>query len=317
MSSAEAGAAAALAAVPLALQWRPFQLALPAPLDGALAPIAAAIEQLGSHRPAPALERALPGLPPPLAFALGAALAELEGLPRRRWLPAPPSARLLPAGEAMLPALAAILPAPPAGAPSASPSSDGSSRDAAITVKWKVAAAPDALERQLLEQLLQCLPPQGRLRLDANGGWDLATAAAWAERLQAEPRLQWLEQPLDPADAAGLLQLQARFPQLPLALDEALQQQPDLRRRWRGWQVRRPAQEGDPRPLLQALERGTPQLMLSTGFETGIGRRWLEHLAALQALGPTPVAPGLAPGWQPAGGLAGLDPERVWQAAAA
>jgi O-succinylbenzoate synthase len=56
--------------------------------------------------------------------------------------------------------------------------------------------------------------------------------------------------------------------------------------------------------------------MLSTGFETGIGRRWLEHLAALQALGPTPVAPGLAAGWQPAGGLASLDPERVWQAAA-
>ena len=55
--------------------------------------------------------------------------------------------------------------------------------------------------------------------------------------------------------------------------------------------------------------------MLSTGFETGIGRRWLHHLAALQAEGPTPAAPGLAPGWQAVGELASADPERVWQAA--
>lgn len=329
-------------AEPLQLQWRPFRLELPeplrnarglirakagwllrlqaadgccgwgeaAPLDGELEPLAAAIERLGPRCPLPALEAALPALPPALAFALGAALAELQGLPQRRWLAPPPSAWLLPAGEALLPALAALQqrlagladPSLPAGLP--------------VTVKWKVAAAPDALERPLLEQLLQRLPAAWRLRLDANGGWTLATAAAWAQRLQGEPRLQWLEQPLDPHDAAGLAQLQERFPQVPLALDEALQHQPALRQRWRGWQVRRPAQEGDPRPLLRALEQGTPQLMLSTGFETGIGRRWLEHLAALQALGPTPVAPGLAPGWQPAGDLASLDPERVWQAAA-
>lgn len=329
-------------AEPLQLQWRPFRLELSAPLrnarglirvkagwllrlqaadgrcgwgeaaplDGELGPLAAAIERLGPSCPAPPLEAALPALPPALAFALGAALAELQGLPQRRWLAPPPSAWLLPAGEAMLPALAALQqrlagladPSLPAALP--------------VTVKWKVAAAPDALERPLLEQLLQRLPEAWRLRLDANGGWTLATAAAWAERLQGEPRLQWLEQPLDPHDAAGLAQLQERFPQLPLALDEALQRQPALRQRWSGWQVRRPAQEGDPRPLLRALEQGTPHLMLSTGFETGIGRRWLEHLAALQALGPTPVAPGLAPGWQPAGDLSSLDPERVWQAAA-
>ena len=40
------------------------------------------------------------------------------------------------------------------------------------------------------------------------------------------------------------------------------------------------------------------------------------HLAALQARGPTPVAPGLAPGWLPDGDLSGSDPQRAWQAAA-
>jgi O-succinylbenzoate synthase len=55
--------------------------------------------------------------------------------------------------------------------------------------------------------------------------------------------------------------------------------------------------------------------MLSTAFETGIGRRWLDHLAALQQLGPTPAAPGLAPGWGGRGALHCRDPQRVWEAA--
>lgn len=308
------------------LQWRPFGFALPqplataagtvhqrrgwllrlqgeqggmgwgeaAPLDGRLEPVAAAIEALGSANPRDGLEAALAAgdLPVALAFALGAALAELDGSPRRRWLAAPASARLLPAGPAALEAL-------DRGAP-------------ATVFKWKVAVFPYPLERELLEQLLQRLPAAARLRLDANGGWDRSTADAWAERLAHEPRLQWLEQPLDPADVAGLAALADR---LPVALDESLQRQPTLRQSWPGWQVRRPSQEGDPRPLLAALEQGTPRLMLSTAFETGIARRWLDHLAALQAEGPTPVAPGLAPGWQAPGGLASADPETVWAAA--
>jgi O-succinylbenzoate synthase len=180
-----------------------------------------------------------------------------------------------------------------------------------------VAVHPDGEERQLLEQLLERLPAAARLRLDANGGWDRSTAAAWALRLAAEPRLEWLEQPLDPADIQGLDDLAARFPTVPIAVDESLQARPQLRQRWSGWQVRRPSEEGDPRPLLAELERGRPRLMLSTGFETGIGARWLHHLAALQAEGPTPAAPGLAPGWSPSGGLAHPDPERVWRAAGA
>lgn len=319
----------------LQLRWRPFRLALPrplrtaralitekrgwllrleapggalgwgeaAPLDGAFDALAVAIAGLGAAAERAALERELPALPPALGFALGAALAELDGRPRRRWLPAPPPALLLPAGTAAPAALEAAL-----------ETALAAGRDP-FTCKWKVASAGDALERQLLERLLERLPPWGRLRLDANGGWDRPTAAAWAERLSGEPRLEWIEQPLPPHDQQGLAQLLERWPGLPVALDETLQGHPQQRERWGGWQVRRPCQEGDPRPLLAALERGRPRLMLSTGFETGIGRRWLHHLAALQAEGPTPVAPGLAPGWQAAGGLASADPLLVWQAA--
>jgi O-succinylbenzoate synthase len=272
-----------------------------APLEPSERPaVAAALAALGPAVERSDLERRLPALPPSLAFALGAALAESDGVvgtaAKGGWLAAPPSAWLLPAGEAMLAAL-------DRGLTAAGP----------LTFKWKVAAAPDGLERRWLERLLERLPADGRLRLDANGGWDRPTAAAWAGRLEREPRLEWLEQPLAAPDQEGLDQLAQR---IPVALDESLRQWPELRQRWAGWQVRRPSQDGDPRPLLDQLRLGVPRLMLSTGFETGLGSRWTAHLAALQWRGPTPVAPGLAPDWSPSGPLFDRDPQRVWAAAA-
>lgn len=248
------------------------------------------------------VELLLVSCPAEVAFALGAALAELQGVVGAHsslgWLPAPASARLLPAGLAMPAALSEVLALLPA--------------DGALTFKWKVAAGADPEERRLLAWLLEALPSQARLRLDANGGWGLATAEQWAEVLQSEPRLEWMEQPLAPEDLAGHQRLMAR---VPVALDESLRDHPQWRVRWSGWQVRRPALEGDPRPLLRQLQQGRSHLMLSTAFETGIGARWLAHLAALQQQGPTPAAPGLAPGWCPEGALFSPDPQQVWTAA--
>ena len=261
----------------------------------------AALEVEG-HTNRERLEALLPALPPPLAFAVGAALAEVEGRVGAAgggWRSAPESAWLLPAGDPV-PALLA-LPPRPAGA-AAGP----------FTVKWKVAVQPSDQELVWLEHLLALLPPQARLRLDANGGWSRRVAFAWAERLAAEERLEWLEQPLPPEDLPGLEQL-ARG--VPVALDESLRADPSLAQRWPGWQVRRPAVEGDPRPLLAELEAGRPWRMVSTALETGIGRRWVHHLAALQACGPTPAAPGLAPLWSPSGPLFAEDPAQVWAAA--
>jgi O-succinylbenzoate synthase len=250
----------------------------------------------------------LPGLPRPLAFAIGLALAELNGLGAPSgagWLPPPPSALLLPAGEAALPALKQAL-KNPAAASSPAPGPP-------FTVKWKVAVHPDPVERRVLERILQQLPARSRVRIDANGGWDRDTAWAWAHHLNGDPRLEWLEQPLDPADRSGL---EALADLVPVALDESLRLDPGLCAAWGGWQVRRPALEGDPRPLLGALSRGSPRLMLSTALETGIGARMVSHMAALQQKGPTPAAPGLAPGWRPQGPLFASNPLLVWEAAA-
>jgi len=151
------------------LQWRPFGFALPqplvtaagsvqqrcgwllrlqspqgdlgwgeaAPLDGQLEPLAAAFAALDASYGTAELERLLQAgqLPPTLAFALGAALAELAGLPQRRWLPPPPAARLLPAGPAAIEVLEQLEP----------------ELGPAPVFKWKLAVCADGLERELLE----------------------------------------------------------------------------------------------------------------------------------------------------------------------
>ena len=256
-------------------------------------------EQAIRALPTKLTQRQLEGLlteqPMPVAFALGAALAELDGI---EWLPAPEPAQLLPAGEAMLEQLELLV--------------NQACLDRSLTVKWKVAVEADALERRWLDQLLDQLPSTAQLRLDANGGWNRHTAQAWMEALVGDRRFAWLEQPLPPDDRQGLESLSELGP---VALDESLELDPRLRDSWSGWQVRRPSQEGDPRPLLNQFHKGVPRRMVSTAFETGIGRRWLDHLAALQMSGPTPAAPGLAPGWRPEGALFSADPQQVWKAA--
>ena len=248
------------------------------------------------------LEHLLASVPAALAFGLGAALAELDGelgsASSAGWLQAPTSAFLLPAGVAMRDALDCLLTSVDPNLP--------------FTLKWKVAVCDHEEELGLLQVLLDKLPVSARLRIDANGGWDRLQAWRWVEQLRGDSRLEWFEQPLAADDWEGLEAIAAV---VPVALDESLQAHPTWRDQWESWQVRRPLLEGDPRPLLRDLLRGKPRLMLSTTFETGIGGRWLAHLAALQAQGETPAAPGLAPGWCPAGPLFSSDPAEVWAAA--
>ena len=245
------------------------------------------------------LEQTIRTLPGPVAFAIGLALAELAGLPGGPWLPAPASAVLLPAGADAITALQQTL-------------RQQETNASALVAKWKVGVLDPDSELQLLEQLLEHLPNGALLRLDANGGWDRATAGRWAMRLQNESKLQWLEQPLPPSDHAGLLALGRR---LPVALDESLRHSSGIPSGWSGWLVHKPALEGDPRPLLQRLKQGAPKQMVSSALESGIGARAVAHMAALASRGPTPCPAGLAPGWGASGNLASAIPQQVWEAA--
>ena len=166
---------------------------------------------------------------------------------------------------------------------------------AELTFKWKVAAAEDAHERRLLTAAR------------AIAG-DRPAAAGCQRGLGSRhgPPLDGLWRGIHLCLAgAAVAGGGSRGPHRsgtagPVALDESLDHDPTLRQSGRGGRCGVPPRRG-PRPLLQQLQAGCPQRMLSTAFETGIGRRWLDHLAALQWLGPTPAAPAWHRGGAPMG----------------
>ena len=107
---------------------------------GAADGIAAALVTLGPQPRRHDLEAQLPQLPRPLAFGLGLALAELDGLGRDGWRGAPRQAQLLPAGAGAPLALERLLAHGSRAGTTAPP--------LPLTVKWKVAVAdPDQIGR--------------------------------------------------------------------------------------------------------------------------------------------------------------------------
>ena len=250
------------------------------------------------------IENYLYELPGALAFGLGASLADLENLSIRELdfegFDITESSYLLPTDIDPLESIVKYL--------------DRSNKEkSSRTIKWKVSNQENNFnEEKTLQKILNILPKNFKLRIDPNGGWSRQKAQEWSSELKNETRLQWIEQPLPSKDIEGLFSLAN---QIPIALDESLIEFPYLRKTWKSWQIRRPALDGDPRLLLKELEKENSRTVISTAFETGIGRRWINHLAARQVKGKNPCAPGLAPGWCPKGPLFNNNPKLVWEAA--
>jgi len=239
-----------------------------------------------------------------LTFGLGASLADLENLTMRKLdferFDIVNSAYLLPTDIDPIESILNFL-------------DRSNEKKSSCTIKWKVSNRENNVkEERILQKILDILPKNFKLRIDPNGGWSRHKAQQWINELKNEPRLEWIEQPLPSKDIEGLFSLAN---QIPIALDESLVEFPCLRKTWRSWQIRRPALDGDPRLLLKEIEQEVSQTVISTAFETGIGRRWINHLAARQIKGKNACAPGLAPGWCPKGPLFNNNPTLVWEAA--
>jgi O-succinylbenzoate synthase len=174
-----------------------------------------------------------------------------------------PVAALLPAGREALPALAAKLAA------------------GFLAFKWKVGVGSMDEERGLLDELLAELPAHAKLRLDANGAWNRRQAARWLE-LCAERPIEFVEQPVAPAEEDTLLGLAGDYP-VKLALDESVVRLAEARRwqglGWPGLFVIKPALAG-PLAELSAWISGTKaDVVISSAIETALGR-----LAILRAV---------------------------------
>lgn len=223
-----------------------------------------------------------------------------------------PLTALLPAGRPALAALPALLEA------------------GHLVCKWKVGVGEAADELALLDDVLAALPAFVKLRLDANGAWDRRTAAKWLSRCAERP-VEFVEQPLAPADEDGLRGLAGDFP-VTLALDESVARLADARRwqaeGWPGVFVIKPALAG-PLPELGAwVEATRADVAISSAIETALGRAAVLRFA-LDHPGLVRRAPGFGVGavfgdrrWDgpvmgpvlDRGWVEGVNPEESWNA---
>ena len=183
------------------------------------------------------------------------------------------------------------------------------SKPQVFTIKWKVATKENKIEEKILEEILNQNESFIKLRIDANGSWDRKCAKRWADILNNNKNLDWIEQPLGIDDIEGLYELNKK---IPVALDESLLKYPKLINSWHGWQIRRPSQEKNPLKLLEEFINKNSFKSISSSFETGVGKRFLFHLSYLQLLGPTPKVPGLALQQMPKTFLFNNDPKIIW-----
>jgi o-succinylbenzoate synthase len=190
------------------------------------------------------------------------------------------------------------------------------------TAKVKVAepgqGAADDIER--VAAVRDALGPLGKLRVDANGGWDVDQAASMLNRL-AEFGLEYAEQPCASLDELAALR---RRTAVPLAADESIRKASDpLAVRVAGAAdivVLKVAPLGGVRPALQvAHECGLP-VVVSSAVESSVGLAAGVALAAALpeldydcGLGTMPMLTGdvTADPLLPAGGLLPVRPATV------
>jgi O-succinylbenzoate synthase len=220
------------------------------------------------HRQNPAVTLAALARVPASLACLNWALACARAMSKDAFAPAAraqsfPVAALLPAGRAAVAALARF------------------AAQGYRTFKWKIAAQSPDEEFRVLEKLLSALPRGARLRLDANGGLNAKSFAAWLARLPSLARasaIEFIEQPLPPARSprASLAQLElAADSPVPIALDESVAGLPALVRahaaRWPGPLVVKPSLLGDLAGFIAWRAREKPDLVYSSAFETSVG----------------------------------------------
>jgi O-succinylbenzoate synthase len=148
-------------------------------------------------------------------------------------------------------------------------------------LKWKIGVEPLARELELLGQLMQQLPPQVRLRLDANGGLCPAELTLWLAALAAYgARVEYLEQPL-PVGQEPEMARQMQASGVAIALDESLNGPlahfwlAD----WSGPLVVKPALMGRLPEQVERLRPVAARVVLSSVFETRIGLEGALRLA--------------------------------------
>lgn len=164
------------------------------------------------------------------------------------------------------------------------------------TVKVKVAVPGQASgdDEERLRAVRDAVGPSGRIRVDANGAWDVETAARVLPRLdRAAGGLEYAEQPC--ATLEELAGLRRRVG-IPVAADESIRRASDpllvARREAADVAVLKVQPLGGVRACLEVAERIGLPVVVSSALETSVGIAAGVALAA--ALPALPYACGLA-----------------------
>ncbi len=162
------------------------------------------------------------------------------------------------------------------------------------TVKVKVGGGDPAADVDRVAAVRAALGPAGRIRIDANGAWDLETAVVMIQRL-ARFGLEVVEQPV--ADLADLARVRRRVA-TPLAADESVRTLADARRlaalEAADAIVVKVQPLGGVRAALAVVEAAGVPAIVSSLYETSVGLGAGVALAA--ALPELPYACGLGTG---------------------
>ncbi|GAA2235989.1 o-succinylbenzoate synthase [Rarobacter faecitabidus] len=163
------------------------------------------------------------------------------------------------------------------------------------TAKVKVAAPGDGVGAEVarLEAVRDALGPGGRIRIDANGLWDVDEALRRLSRLdRAAGGLEYAEQPVMSIEDLGIVR---RRQQVPIAADESIRRADDplrvIRAEAADIAVVKVQPLGGVREALRIAERIEIPIVVSSALESSIGLRAGIALAA--ALPELPYACGL------------------------
>ena len=157
------------------------------------------------------------------------------------------------------------------------------------TFKWKMGIADVEDEIAIFDQLVQTLPAEAFLRLDANAGLTFSQAETWLQHCDSlsetgcHPTLEFLEQPLAVSQFDQMQKLSQIY-STPLAIDESVATLNQLRecyqQGWRGIFVIKPAIVGSPSQLRKFCQETAIDAVFSSVFETAIGQQAGLRLAA-------------------------------------
>ncbi len=148
------------------------------------------------------------------------------------------------------------------------------------TFKWKIGVFSQ--EDSWFEQLINQLPDDCQLRLDANGGLTFSQAEQWLQLADASGKVELIEQPLPPNQFQQMQELTVKY-QTPIALDESVgtlrQLENCYQQGWRDIFVIKCAIAGSPRYLRQLCQHYKLDLIFSSVMETDVAREAALQLA--------------------------------------